>query len=439
MRLGTSIRAGEGRALRLSFLAFFLLTSAIALLRPVREAWGLEGGVERLPMMFVGTFVLSLVIVPLYSRLVARSARRRIVPLVMHAIAASLVPFHLALRFELDRHAAGLAFFSWYSTLNLIIVGAFWSLMADIFRSDQGRRLFGYIAGGGSLGFIAGPLLAGQLGPRIGVANLLLVSVVLLEGVVLVVHLLLRGPLPATAADASGGAAGESRLGGSIWAGFTAVARQPYLRLIAVQMLLTTSAATVLYLIQATIVSRAASGTEQRLAIFANIDVWTNVVSFAVQLAVTGPVLLRWGAGVPLRIAAGLLAVSLLLLARWPSINMLKAVQALRRASHYTLERPALNLLFTVVSTEDKYKAKNFTDTVVYRAGDAGAAQLMGAIGFATLATPVTCLLTLPLAVGGLALAGTLSRRHQMQEREPQSPLESAGGLRDPAAKERTR
>jgi AAA family ATP:ADP antiporter len=437
MLSGAIVRPGEARALRLSFLAFFLLTSAIALLRPVREAWGLEAGLERLPAMFVATFVLTLLIVPLYSRLVARSERRRIVPLVMHAIAASLLLFHLALRFGLWRSLAGMAFFSWYSTLNLIIVAAFWSLMADVFRSEQGRRLFGYIAGGGSAGFIVGPLVAGQLGERIGIANLLLVSVALLEGVAICVHVLLarrRDDEPVAAGPA---VPGDERLGGSIWAGFTAVARKPYLRLIAVQMLLTTSAATVLYLIQATIVARAASGTEQRLAIFANIDVWTNVASLAVQFLATGPLLLRWGAGVPLRIAAGLLAVSLLLLARWPSISMLKAVQALRRASHYSLERPALNLLFTVVSTEDKYKAKNFTDTVVYRAGDAGAAQLMALIGFATLATPVTCLLTLPLAAGGLWLAGTLSRRHQMQERELRLPLETAAGLRDPAAKER--
>src|SRR6185436_17895747 len=242
------VEAGEGRALRLSVLTFFLLTSAIALLRPVREAWGLEAGLDQLPSMFEGTFLLTLVIVPLYARLVARAARRRIVPLV-----------HLALRFDLWRGAAGYAFFSWYSTLNLIIVGAFWSLMADIFRSGQGRRLFGYIAGGGSAGFIAGPLLISQLGGRIGVANLLLVSIALLEGVVVCVHVLLRGPLP-SAPD--GEADRDARLGGSIWAGLTAVARNPYLRLIAVQMLLTTSAATVLYLIQASIVASAASATE---------------------------------------------------------------------------------------------------------------------------------------------------------------------------------
>ena len=436
-----AVRPGEARALRLSFLAFFLLCSAIALLRPVREAWGLEAGLDRLPAMFWGTFGLTLLIVPLYARLVARSPRRRIVPLVMHAIAASLLLFHLALRFDVERSVAGMAFFSWYSTLNLIIVAAFWSLMADVFRSEQGRRLFGYIAGGGSAGFIVGPLLAGQLAGRIGVANLLLLSVALLEGVAICVHVLLRGPLPEPAAGVSAGAsaapAGDERLGGSIWAGLTAVARNPYLRLIAVQMLLTTSAATVLYLIQATIVAAAASDTERRLEIFANIDVWTNVASLAVQFLATGPLLLRWGAGVPLRIAAGLLAVSLLLLARWPTISMLKAVQALRRASHYSLERPALNLLYTVVSREDKYKAKNVTDTVIYRAGDAGAAEIMRAIGFATLATPVTCLLTLPLAAGGLWLAGTLSRRHQMQERELRQPLETTAGLRDPAAKER--
>ncbi|HZM00705.1 MAG TPA: MFS transporter, partial [Planctomycetota bacterium] len=240
-RWAAAVRPGEARAVRLSFLAFFLLTSALALLRPVREALGIEGGVERLPWMFTGTFVVTLLVIPPYSRLVARCARRQIVPMVMHVVAASLLLFHLALRGELPRAATGAAFFVWYSTLNLIIVAAFWSLMADLFRSEQGRRLFGYIAGGGSAGFIAGPLLAGRLVGPLGLPNLLLLSAVLLEGVVVCVHLLLRQAQPPgtgagpAAGPGTGGRPGGERLGGSVWAGFTAAARQPYLRLLSVQ------------------------------------------------------------------------------------------------------------------------------------------------------------------------------------------------------------
>ena len=430
----TRVKPEERRALRLSFVGFFLLMSAIALLRPVREAWGLEAGLERLPWMFTLTVVVTGVVAPPYSRLVARSRKARIVPLVMHAVAGSLVLFHLALRFELPRAPIGIAFFAWYSTLNLLVVATFWSLMADLFRSEQGRRLFGYIAGGGSAGFIVGPLLAGQLVERLGLANLLLVSVLLLEAVVLCVHRIVAAARPM----AGEGARDDERLGGSIWAGFTAVAKQPYLGLLSVQMLLTTSAATVLYLIQARIVADAASGTEQRLAIFANIDVWTNVVALLVQLLLTGPLLLRSGAGPPLRVAAGLLAIGLLSLARWPLLNVLKAVQALRRASHYALERPALNLLFTVVGTEEKYKAKGFIDTVVYRGGDAAAAHLFGGLAAAGLGTATLSIAFAPLAAGGWWLAGHLARRHRMLEAARQLPLESAGGLGDPATKERT-
>jgi AAA family ATP:ADP antiporter len=430
------IRPEEARTVRLAFVAFFLLTSALAVLRPVREAWGIERGVDKLPWMITLTFALTVLIVPLYSRLVARASRRRIVPLVLHAVAGSLLLFHLALRFDLPRYAAGLAFFAWYSTLNLIIVGVFWSLMADLFRSQQARRLFGYISGGGSLGFLVGPLLAGQLVDELGMANLLLVSVVLLECTVVCVHRLQRGVAPAAPA---GGALPPDRLGGSIWAGFTAVARQPYLRVLAAQMLLTTSAATVLYQIQAEIVSHAASGTEQRISIFANIDVWTNAVSLLAQLLITGPLLMRWGAGLPLRVASGALAASLLLLARWPLLPVLTAVQALRRASHYALERPALNLLFTVVGREEKYKAKGFTDTVVYRGGDAGASHVFNLLAGAGLGLPALSLAFLPLAAGGWWLAGVLSRRHRALECDTQLPLETVPGLRDPAAQEPSR
>jgi AAA family ATP:ADP antiporter len=430
-----AVRPDEARAVRLSFLAFFLLTCAIALLRPVRETLGIAGGVDKLPWMFTGTFVVTLAVVPLYSRLVARCSRRRIVPWVMHVVAASLLLFHLALRRDLPHAATGIAFFAWYSTLNLIVVAAFWSLMADLFRSEQGRRLFGYIAGGGSAGFIVGPFLAGQLVGTLGLANLLILSAGLLEAVVICVHLMLRAARPAAAG--AGDPVGD-RLGGSIWAGFTAVARQPYLGLLSVQMLFTTSAATVLYQIQAQIVADAASGTEQRLAIFANIDVWTNLISLAVQMLATGPLLMRWGAGLPLRVAAGLLGAGLLLLARWPSLPMLKAIQALRRASHYALERPALNLLFTVVGAEEKYKAKGFIDTVVYRGGDAAAAHAFGALAAAGLGTAALSLATLPLAGVGWWLAGALSRQHRARERDTQLPLETAAILRDPRPPERS-
>lgn len=431
--LPTFVDSDEARAVRLSFAAFFLLMCGYYLLRPVREAWGLEAGIDKLPSMFLATFLASLVVVPLYSRLVSRCSRRRIVPIVMHSIVGCLLLFHVALRLELPREAMGLAFFVWLSVINLFIVAVFWSLMADLFRSEQARRLFGCIAAGGSAGAIVGPLLAGQLVGPLGLANLLLVSAVLLEGEVWCVQRLL-GIVRERAPD--GGARAGARLGGSIWAGFTATIRKPYLGLLAIQMLLTTSAATVLYFLQAMIVSNAAGGTEARLAIFANIDLVTSLLAAFVQLLVTGPLLLRWGAGVPLRISAGLLAVSLLLLARWPLLPVLKSVQALRRASHYALERPGLNLLFTVVSTEDKYKAKGFTDTVVYRGGDAGVAQLLGSLDLMSLGTTAISLAAVPLAAGGWWLSGVLSRRHRALERDLQLTLESTPVLGQPADKE---
>ena len=190
---------------------------------------------------------------------------------------------------------------------------------------------------------------------------------------------------------------------------------------------------TVLYQIQAQIVADAASGTEQRLAIFANIDVWTNLISLAVQMLATGPLLMRWGAGLPLRVAAGLLGAGLLLLARWPSLPMLKAIQALRRASHYALERPALNLLFTVVGVEEKYKAKGFIDTFIYRLGDQVGAWSYGLMGLLGLGIVGTSVVAVGLSAVSIGNALWLGRRQEAMAAELRSPGRQSVATTEPA------
>jgi len=52
----------------------------------------------------------------------------------------------------------------------------------------------------------------------------------------------------------------------------------------------------------------------------------------------------------------------------------------LRRVGEYALSKPAREVLFTVVSREEKYKAKNFIDTAISRAGDASTGWLVSGI-----------------------------------------------------------
>jgi AAA family ATP:ADP antiporter len=234
------------------------------------------------------------------------------------------------------------------------------------------------------------------------------------------------------APDAAPGAAPEGappprgpRIGGGVWAGLTLAVRRPFLRTISLQMLCMTSAATFLYLLQAQLVHDHAERLEDRLVIFAHIDLFTSGLGLLLQLFVAGALLSGPGVGFALRLLSGLVGVGLLALAVAPVLVVIAVVQVLRRAAHYAIERPALNLLYTVVGAEERYKAKGAIDTVVYRGGDAAAASLFHTLGAAGLATSALALVALPLAGATWLLAGVLARRHRELE-SAERPEESA-------------
>ena len=96
----------------------------------------------------------------------------------MHAFAASFVVFFglLTLLDGPARLVAGRFFFVYASVFNLLVVSVFWGFLADLFRSEQAKRLFGFIGLGGTVGGIAGGVLTVTLARRIGPVPLLLSS-----------------------------------------------------------------------------------------------------------------------------------------------------------------------------------------------------------------------------------------------------------------------
>eukprot|EP01034_Spumella_vulgaris_P041552 gene41552-51469_t len=186
------LRPGEGRALLWAAAYFFFLLMALYLLRPVREAFGIARGADKLPWLMTGTMVVMLLVNPLYAALVSRKQRRRFIPLVSHFFAANLLVL-AALFFWLPEHGGttlGYVFYIWLSIFNLFVVSVFWSLMADVFTEDQGKRLFGMISMGGTLGAVVGAavteaLSSGSLGVKFEPAALMLTAVIGLELAVL--------------------------------------------------------------------------------------------------------------------------------------------------------------------------------------------------------------------------------------------------------------
>ena len=414
----SALRPGEGRALAWSFAYFFCLLAGYYVLRPLRDEMGVAGGVRNLQWLFTATFLVMLAAVPLYGALVARLPRRRFVPLVYHFFVANLGIFWLLLALDVERVLVARVFFVWISVFNLFVVSVFWSFMADLFSSEQGKRLFPYIAAGGTAGALAGPsvtiALAGPLGP----VNLLIVAALFLEIAVLCVRRLERAAAPA--ADAPAAAAPPApEIGGGWLDGIRLLARSPYLAGIALWVTLLSVAGTFLYFQQATIVAAASDDPAVRTRLFAVIDLAVGLLTVLVQFFATGRLIQRFGLGaaagfLPLVFAGGFAA-----LAAAPVLAVVVAFQAVQRTANFAVSNPAREVLFTAVTREEKYKAKNVIDIVVFRGADAGAGWLFEALRSLGLELRGLSLLTIPLAVAWLLLALALGRAHERRSANP--------------------
>jgi AAA family ATP:ADP antiporter len=414
-----NVLPAERAALALGFAFHFCVLASYYLVRPLRDALGLEGGVDRLQWLFTATFVVMLLMVPVFGALASRLPAKRFVPLIYRAIAASMLVFGLLIGNRVAPVTVGQVFFVWISLYNLFIVSIFWSVLVDRFSSEQGRRLFGCIAAGGTLGTFIGPLLAATMATRLGPLALTLAAALLLE---LAVRCY-RGLLSRTRSQAGTRVLDERRLGGSMLAGITLILRSPYLLGLVAFMLLHTSAATLLYFEQGRIVAGSYADVGSRTQFFAMVDLLVSALTLICQLLLTAPLIRLLGIGGALLVMplATVLAFGVMALAPVPASVAL--AQGLRRAVEFGIVRPAREVLWTVVSREEKYKAKNVIETLVYRGGDAASGWLSTGLTAVGAGFGLVAVVVVPFAGlwGGLCL--WLARRQaRMAGPVPQAP-----------------
>jgi AAA family ATP:ADP antiporter len=406
-----NVRPGEVRALVFSFAYFFFLLGGYAMLRPVRDQMAIARGLDNLKFLFLYTFIAMLIAAPLYGALVARAAKARIVPVVYRFFILNLLAFWAFIVITKTPAQAGTVFFVWLSVFNLFVVSVFWSLMNDLFSAEQGKRLFAFIAAGGSLGALIGPIVVVLLAKAVGPVHLLLIAAGFLEVSLLCMRFVARASDPP--AEAGGDGARQAPIGGSILGGLRLVVSSPYLAGVALFFLFMTGVATFLYYTQAHYIRAASVDPAERTQIFALFDIVAQALTFAIQLFIAGHLFRRFGIGwgltaLPLIVAAGFALMAF----GGPTLILLAGFQAVRRATQYALTRPARENLFTPLDAESKYKAKNFIDTAVYRGGDAGSIWIFSwlraaGIDFAAMAGWM-------VVVAGLwfATAFVLGRRH---------------------------
>ena len=406
-----TVQPAEKTALMLGFAFHFCVLASYYLVRPLRDALGLEGGADQLQWLFSATFAVMLLMVPLYGALVSRLPATRFVPLIYRLIALSMLVFGVLIANRVAPVTVGRVFFVWISIYNLFIVTIFWSVLVDRFSNEQGRRLFGFIAAGGTLGTFIGPLLAATMATRLGPVALTLAAALLLE----IAVRCYRALLARTTSQSGKQSLDDRRLGGGMLAGVTLILRSRYLMGLVLFMLLHTSAATLLYFEQGRIVAGSYADVASRTQFFAIVDLIVSALTLLFQLMLTAPLIRLIGVGGALAALPLATIVAFAAMALAPVPATVALAQGLRRSVEFAVVRPAREVLWTVVSREEKYKAKNVIETLVYRGGDAASGWLSAGLSALGAGFGLVAVVIVPFAGLWGGLCFWLARRQEQR------------------------
>ena len=410
------VRPAELRALGWAWLYIFSVLFSYYILRPIRDEMGVAGGIENLQWLFTGTLLCMVAVNPPFAALVARMPRVRFIALTYRFFLANLLLFTLLLPLATADQQIwiGRIFFIWASVFNLFVVSVFWALMVDVFDAEQGKRLFGFIAAGATLGAIVGSAVTAALAKQVPLTYLLFGSALLLEAAVFFVRRLSHMSDALHSRPATRGQ--ESPIGGSMFAGFKHALASPYLVNICFYILLFTITSTFLYFQQAEIVRQSFTDRGARTAFFARVDLWVNILTLGAQLFLTSRVLRWFGVAATLAALPLMSMIGFGTLALAPTIAVLVVYQVIRRAGNFAFARPSRELLYTVVPREDKYKAKSFIDTAVYRLGDQVGAWAYTGLGLLGLAVSGVAVVAVPISLAWLINALWLGRKQNVLE-----------------------
>ena len=422
------VKPNEARALWLGFAFHFIILTAYYIVRPIRDTIAASNKLEALPWMFTATLIVMVAANAVYGAIVARMDRRKFIPFAYAFFILMLILFFILMRTgSVDQQIwTGRAFYVWVSVFNLFNTAIFWAFMTDLFTVEQGKRLYGFIAVGGSLGAIAGAYITKNLIRDIGPANLVAISATMFA----IVCFLVRFFPDSVSSTSNEAPAQQKPIGGSPWSGITHILRSPYLFGLAATILLYTITSTWAYFQQSDLTRETLKTSADRTVFLSNLEIWVNTITVLIQIFLTGRFLKWFGVAFTLTALPFLSMLGFTAMAVAPSLAMLAFFQVIRRTGAYALLRPSREILFTVLRREDKYKVKGVTDTLGYRVGDQIGAWSYGGLGpnglhlslgaISWIAVPVTavwCALSVWLARKQRVLAEV-----QEQERAIRAP-----------------
>ena len=376
-----SLKQGELKILSLSFAFIFVLFGSYAILRPMRDALGLEGK-DELKWLFLATFGATLIVSLLMMLLSSKIKRRFYTDVILIFFALNLVMFYVAMQYIPSESASFLwlcrIFYVWVSIFNLFVFSTAWSLLADIFTKDMSKRLFGIISAGASLGSIAGAASMSIFATDIELQMLVFISVVLLLCGIVLKNMMIREAKAHIALQEDLAQRFERPIDAkNPFIGFKLIITSKYLLALCAFILLLTAVSTFLYMEQARIISVHFATRQERISAFATIDFIVQVSSLCIQFFLTAKIAQFLGIKALLGILGFAISIGFVFLAfSHPAFLPLVIVMSIRRIGEYSLVKPGREMLFVPLDSNAKYKVKNFLDTVVYRGGDALSAQI---------------------------------------------------------------
>ena len=417
IRLVLPVNRHEIPALFWSFLYFFCLLAAYYILRPVRDEMGVLLGAHTLPWLFSAVFLTMLAIIPLFGWVAGHFPIRRLLSTVYGFFIMNLVGFFVALQVGMQVQTIGPVFFVWLSVFNLFVVSVFWSFIADVFPTDAARRLFGGISAGGSLGAMTGPFITALAVKGVGIQGLLLVSgLFLLLGIGCILALL-RWYHRHHGTDL-----GKQHLSStkdpdaappSLWIGAVRIFRSPYLRGISLYLMCYSVLSTFLYAQQTILIPDVMPSSENRIQLFASVDLGINVLAFLLQFFAIGWLLSRFGVMVMLVVMPIVSFIGFGVFGLWTVLPVLVGFGVLRRAGEFSITKPTRETLFTVVLREEKYQAKNVIDTVVHRGADATGTGIVALFHTWGMGLSQMAFAAMPIAALWFGTGLWLGRRHE--------------------------
>jgi AAA family ATP:ADP antiporter len=429
------VKPNEVRALWLGFAFHFIILTAYYIVKPIRDSIAAGNRLETLPWMFTATLIVMVIANTIFAAIVARMERRKFIPFAYAFFILVLLLFFVLMRTGSPAQQVwtGRAFYVWVSVFNLFNTAIFWAFMTDLFAVEQGKRLYPFIAVGGTFGAIVGAYITKNLIRDLGQANLVAISAAMFAIVCFLVRFFPRSYTGHTEITP----AREEPIGGTAWSGFAHIARSPYLFGLAATILFYTVTSTWAYFQQTTLAGAALKTPADRTVFLSNLEIWVNTITLFIQIFLTGRFLKWFGVAFTLTALPFLSMLGFGAMAIAPSLAMLAFFQVTRRAGAYALLRPSREILFTVLKREDKYKVKSITDTLGYRVGDQLGAWSYGGLGANWLHLSLNTIswIAVPIMAGWCALSIWLARK-QRALAEAQTKPNRSGQVGDVAVPE---